>query len=225
MDTLEQDTVLGHTLTSDGKVLSLHRRGDLFEILIDGLELMSNRAHGSEQALAAEVLPLLGTSKPTVLVGGLGMGYTLRAALDVCGRTAQIHVCELFEEVVAWNRSTLAHIAGRPLDDPRVTVVVEDVARLIARSHGIYDAMLLDVDNGPEGLVLDRNDLIYEEEGLEKCRRALRPGGILAVWSSGPYRHFGERLKTCGFRMEHREVLALGDDGPRHSIYLGFLDG
>lgn len=216
--------VLGSTLTPDGRELILHRRGDHLQIRCGGLELMSNHAHGSEEALAAEVLPLLATKAPRVLIGGLGMGYTLRAALDTVGPDAELHVCEVFEAVVEWNRGPLSHVAGHPLRDSRVTVLVDDVARVIETSPATYDALLLDVDNGPEGFVLDRNDRIYDEAGVERCRRALRPGGILAVWSSSPARHFGERLQDGGFRMEHREVPALGDQGPPHSLYLGFLD-
>ena len=214
--------ILGETLTPEGKTLTLYQRDDFFQIRVDGLELMSNIAFGSETALATEVLPELEREDPRVLIGGLGMGYTLRAALDCLGPQAEVHISEVFEAVVEWNRGPLSHVAGHPLKDPRTRVLVQDVAQVIAEADNVYDAILLDVDNGPEGFVLERNDYIYDEDGLKRCRRALRPGGVLVVWSSSPARHFGERLEECGFRMEHREIQALDGQGPWHSLYLGF---
>ena len=211
---------LGKTLTPEGKELALYRRDDAFQIRIDGLELMSNGAYDSEQALATEVCAEL-YDDARLLIGGLGMGFTLRAALDHLGPHARVHVVEVFDAVVEWNRGPLAHLSNHALDDPRVEVLVDDVADVIGRARAHYDAILLDVDNGPEGLVLDRNDRIYDRQGVLRAWQALRPNGILAVWSSSPARHFQARLDRCGFNTEHRRIRAQEGQGLHHSLYLG----
>ncbi len=221
---MEPLEILGKTRTPDGKELVLCAWGKDFEIRIDGLELMANGAFDSEQALATEVCSRLTLKNPHLLIGGLGMGYTLRAALDALGPEARIRVAEVFEPVVEWNRGPLAHLSDRALDDPRVEIVVADVAHVIEQAEDDYDAILLDVDNGPEGLVIDRNDRLYDHQGVFKCRRALRPGGILAVWSSSSARHFEQRLEDCDFRVQHLRVRAHEDHRTHHSLYLGQRD-
>lgn len=221
---MEPLEILGKTRTPDGKELVLAARGDELQIRIDGLELMANGAFNSEQALATETCSRLSPEDPVLLIGGLGMGYTLRAALDVLSPKARIRVAEVFEPVVEWNRGPLAHLSGRALDDPRVEVLVDDVADVIERAEAEYDAILLDVDNGPEGLVMDRNDRIYDVQGVFKCRRALRSGGVLAVWSSSSARHFEQRLEDCDFRVEHLRVPAQEDQRIHHSLYLAQRD-
>ena len=159
---------------------------------------------------------------PHILVGGLGMGFTLRAVLDGLSATGRVTIAELLPEVVRWNRDHLGHLAGEPLDDPRVSLVVNDVAYVIATSRHAFDAILLDVDNGPAALTDQRNEKLYRPRGLEIVRRSLRPGGILVVWSASPDRPFERVLRQTGFSVRTETVRALGGSkGPRHTIFLG----
>lgn len=205
----------------EGKVRLL-KRGTEFSIRITGAELMNSRVHGSEDALAELALRrIILKSGLRILIGGLGMGFTLAAALGLSEPDARITVSELIPAVVKWNREHLGHLAGMPLDDPRVSVAEEDVAQTIRKKKSAWDAILLDVDNGPAGLTRKSNDRLYGTSGLTAARSALRPGGILAVWSSGADAAFTRRLKQVGFQTETVTVRARKPGkGARHTIWL-----
>ncbi len=183
---------------------------------------MNSRQHGSEDALAElSCSRLQETSKPTILIGGLGMGYTLAAALEHSGPNARITVSELVPAVVRWNREYLGHLAGKPLEDARVSVQQNDVVEIIKQKKSAWDAIVLDVDNGPEGLTSKGNDRLYGLSGLKNTFAALKPGGILAVWSYGPDDGFTHKLKKCNFRPEVVTVRARKPGkGRRHTIWL-----
>jgi spermidine synthase len=206
----------------DGGVLRLMQRGTEFSIMAGPIELMNSRLSGSERALATLVCErLIGVKAPRVLIGGLGMGFTLRAALADLAATASVVVAELIPAVVAWGRGPLAHIFEGSLDDPRVAIRETDVAELISEAKAGFDAILLDVDNGPGGLSREANDGLYSSQGLAAARRALRPCGILAVWSSGPSSEFTSRLRRAGFQTEEVKVRAnRAGKGARHVIWL-----
>jgi len=213
---LEQAQVPGN-----GGELRLYRRNDEFSIKIAGRgELMNSRVHGSEDALAEHTCArLAGCPQPRLLIGGLGMGFTLAAALRHLGDQAQVVVAELVPAVMAWNRGALGEPAGHPLRDPRVSVRETDVGRLLVAGEQAYDAILLDVDNGPEGLTRKENDWLYGVDGLNAAYAALRPGGVLAVWSAGPAREFAQRLRKVGLEVEEVRVRAHGSKGARHIIW------
>jgi spermidine synthase len=205
----------------DGGELRLYRHRDEFSIRLPAYgELMSSRAHGSEDSLA-----LLTCGEPphppglSILIGGLGMGFTLAAALAAVGDDAKVHVAELVPEVVEWNRGDLGAVAGRPLDDPRVTVHVGDVADVLRQADGQFHGIAMDVDNGPEGFTRRANDWLYTHGGLMTAWRALRPGGVLTVWSAGPDRVFPARLRKLGFAVEEHRVRAHGKKGSRHIVW------
>ena len=206
----------------DGGLLRLMQRGAEFSIMAGAIALMNSRLSGSEEALASLACARLKDQpKPQILIGGLGMGFTLRAALAAWGPDAGVTIAELVPEVVAWARGPLAHIHGDSLADPRVTVVVGDVAVLINAGPARWDAILLDVDNGPEGLMRKTNDDLYDAYGLAEAHAALRPGGVLAVWSVDPNPAFTRRLKNAGFAVEELRVHANGrGKGARHVIWL-----
>jgi spermidine synthase len=204
-----------------GAQLCLYRRGAEFSIRLEGRELMNSRVHGSEEALGELACERI-ADRPgaRVLVGGLGMGFTLAAALSKLGPDADVVVSELVPEVVAWCRGALGELAKHPLRDPRVTVRAIDVAQLLKRERGGYDAILLDVDNGPEALPQSGNSWLYRRAGLAAVREALRAEGVLAVWSAGPNRAFSERLRAVGFEVEELEVHARGyTRGTRHTLW------
>jgi spermidine synthase len=205
-----------------GGDLRLMQRGAEFSIMSGAIELMNSRLSGSEEALAAMACARLGDlARPHMLIGGLGMGFTLRAALAALGAHARVTVAELVPAVVTWARGPLAPIFGGSLADPRVSIVEGDVAAVMAAGRGAYDAILLDVDNGPEGLTRKANDRLYDVAGLGTARAALRPGGVLAVWSSGPDRSFSQRLRRTGFAVDERSVRASRSRrGARHVIWL-----
>lgn len=204
-----------------GGELKLFQRDAEFSIMLGATELMNSRMSGSEEALAELTCePLAKADRPGVLIGGLGMGFTLRKALALLPSTARVVVAELVPAVVAWARGPMAaHHAGS-LDDPRVEIVEGDVTGLIRRAAGDYDAILLDVDNGPDGLTRDENDRLYDARGLGAAKAALRPGGVLAVWSSAPDRGFSRRLERAGFAVSEHVVRARGGRGGRHLIWL-----
>jgi len=210
-----------------GGELRLLRRGDEFSIRIVGTlgDLMNSRTHGSEDALGVMGCEPFGKAQSAkVLVGGLGMGFTLAATLETLPESATVVVAELIPGVVKWNQEVLGECAGNPLADKRVQVIVSDVRELIKRAAGEYDAILLDVDNGPEGLTQDENDDLYSLMGLEEAYHALRPSGILAVWSAGPSPQFNSLLQKAGFTVDERHVRAHNGKGARHVIWLAKRD-
>lgn len=202
-------------------------KDDFFIRISGGQELMSTRKHGSEDALGS--LPcrrLKQTDDARVLIGGLGMGFTLAAVLAVVGSNAEVTVAELIPEVVEWNRGPLGEFSGRPVDDPRSRIHTGDVAKLLRRSHAAFDVIALDVDNGPEGLTKRQNDWLYSTAGILVAQQALRTSaGILAYWSAGPDQAFHDRLRRCGFMVDEVSVFAHGKKGARHTIWLASVDG
>ncbi len=212
---------LDRAATPDGQTLRLKRRGAEFSIMLGANELMNSRLSGSEEALAQLSIERLSHApKPHILIGGLGMGFTLRAALAALGSDAKITVAELIPQVIAWARGPMAEVFAGCLEDPRVTVREADVAALITPARSTYDAILLDVDNGPDGLTVDTNDALYSFAGLERARTALAPHGVLAVWSSGPDAGFTRRLKSSGFAVDEVFTRARGKRGAKHVIWL-----
>ncbi len=202
-------------------LLRLMRRGTDHVIRLDGTDLMSSRTGGSEEALARLGCAGLGDMPaPRVLIGGLGMGFTLRAALAMLGPDAAVTVAELVPAVVAWGRGALAEVHRGSLDDPRVLIHDGDVGRLIRNAEARYDAILLDVDNGPDGLTRRGNDALYDVAGLGRARAALLPGGALAVWSSAPDKAFTLRLRRTGFAVAASIVRANGRRGARQVIWV-----
>lgn len=213
------ETLDSVTAPGGGKMV-LVRRGDEYVIRVDGQDLMGSRQHGSEEALATQgCAGLASVAGACVLVGGLGMGFTTRAALDALGRDATVEVAELVPDVVRWNRGPLAHLAGHPLDDPRVQVVEGDVSDVIARADARYDAILLDVDNGPDALTSPSNARLYGRAGLERAARALRPKGVLGVWSARDDDRFTARLERAGFTTRVERVLARHGGKKRHTLW------
>jgi len=219
---IDRAEVPGH----EGEVILL-KRGAEFSIRTAGTELMNSRRHGSEDALAELTCSRIKRkSSLRILIGGLGMGYTLAAALKQTESDALITVSELIPAVVGWNRKYLGHLAGMPLDDPRVSVEQEDVAKIIRAGKSAWDAILLDVDNGPEGLTRKANDCLYGRAGLKMVFSALRSGGMLAVWSCGEDKIFTRRLKQCGFQTEIVSIRARkSGKGSRHTIWLAGKPG
>ena len=210
------------TMPGDGGELRLMQRGAEFSIMSGAIELMNSRVSGSERALATLACSRLqDRPRPHVLIGGFGMGFTLRAALESLGPVAKVTVGELVPEVIAWARGPMAHISGDCLKDPRVTIREGDVGDLIGSARSDYDAILLDVDNGPEGLSRKANDRLYDQEGLAAARRALRPEGVLAVWSSAPNATFTQRLRRADYAVDEQRVRASGGGrGARHVVWM-----
>ncbi len=211
----------------DGAEWVLARRGDEWVVRVAGRVLMSSRQHGSEEALAGIALRRMAAARarkhaPTVLVGGLGLGFTLRAALDRLPEDARVVVAELVPALVEWNRGPVAHLAGRPLDDPRTRLQQGDVLARIAEAKGAFDAILLDVDNGPSAVAHAANDRLYGDAGVRACRDALRQGGVLAVWSAGPDERYRARLEKAGLEVELETVPARGgtSKGARHVVFV-----
>ena len=217
--------LLGQTRTPDGEDMSLTRQGSEYVILASGKPLMSSRMHGSEEALAAfGCRHVRGREAPCVLVGGLGMGFTLRATLDVLPPDATVVVAELVAAVVDWNRGPLGPLAGHPLKDRRVQVDVGDVGATLRANRQRFDAVLMDVDNGPAAFTASHNTRLYDDAGLAAARGALTAGGVLAVWSAWEDRRFEQRLRHGGFTVQVERVRArLKKGGPRHTIFLGHL--
>lgn len=215
--------LLGQTRTPGGDDLTLTRRDREYIILANGKSLMSSRMHGSEEALATLACRRARTlDAPSVLVGGLGMGFTLRATLDLLPPDASVLVVELVPAVVEWNRGPLGPLADQPLKDKRVRVEVGDVAATLRSSPGRFDAVLLDVDNGPSAFTASDNTGLYDDRGLAAARAALKIGGVLAVWSAREDRKFEQRLRYGGFTVEVERVRGrLKKGGPRHTIFLG----
>ncbi|WP_375458690.1 hypothetical protein [uncultured Enterovirga sp.] len=210
-----------------GDELRLMQRGADFSIMLGREELMNSRLSGSEEALATlSCARLRDRQRPRILIGGLGMGFTLRAALRDLGPEARVVVAELVPAVVAWAKGPLAGLFAGSLDDRRVTIREGDVGALMRADRTRYDAILLDVDNGPEGLTRDANDALYSLAGLAAARAALHPGGLLSVWSSGPAPRFTERLRRSGFAVEEARVRARDvGKGARHVIWIAVRGG
>ena len=210
-------------IPGEGAVLRLSKKDGVFTIWVKDTELMSSGSHRSEDDLARLVCARLAhLPEAKLLIGGLGMGYTLAAALEGLGPGGKVVVAELMPAVLEWNRGPLAHLAGRPLSDERVTVLVQDVAISLQTELAEFDGVLLDVDNGPEGLTRGSNDWLYSQEGLACAFTALRPGGVLAVWSSRPDRGFGMRMRKAGFEVEEKRVPSSESErDERHTIFLG----
>ena len=213
--------ILDRAKAPDGTELVLARRGEELVVRAGGRVLMSSRQHGSEEALAALALKQVKAPR-SVLLGGLGLGFALRATLDRLPPEAKVVVAELVPELVGWNRGPAAQLAGRPLDDPRVRLQVGDVASRIAEAAKAYDAILLDLDNSPSSLVLPANDRLYGPKGVRACLAALRSGGVLAVWSAGPDDAYLKRLAAAGFESSQHHAPARGKaGGARHVIFIG----
>lgn len=206
----------------DGDELRLYKRDTDFIIALGANELMSSRSSGSEEALALMTCERLqNTDAPHLLIGGYGMGFTLRAALAQLGPQARLTVVELVPEIIEWARGPMAALTVGCLDDPRVDLIMRDVSRAIgAAERRRYDAILLDVDNGPDGLTRAGNDHIYSLLGLQEAKAALKPGGVLAIWSAAPDERFARRLKHAGFQVDEVKVRAgRGGKGARHLIW------
>jgi spermidine synthase len=221
-------TLLGEaSIPGSDNILSLFEGKDDFFIKISGAgELMSTRTHGSEDALGT--LPckrLRNTEQARVLIGGLGMGFTLAAVLSCVGEKAQVTVAELIPEVVEWNRGPLGVRSGHPLDDPRTHVYVGDVARLLRDEDSSFDVIALDVDNGPDGMTKSSNSWLYTIRGILAAQNSLTPNGILAYWSAAPDPEFRGRLRRCGFLVDEVVVRAHANKGPKHIIWLASISG
>ena len=212
--------VVGVAEVPGGPPLRLVRHGRDFIIMLDRNELMSSRMSGSEVALGTMTLERLRAPAPHLLIGGYGMGFTLRAVLAKLGPDARVTVAELVPGVIEWARGPMQELAAGCLDDPRVDLRIADVGAVIAEGRGAYDAILLDVDNGPDGLTREANDGLYSARGLDRARAALRPGGVLAVWSAGADAAFTRRLKLAGFAVDEVKVRARENGkGPTHTIW------
>jgi spermidine synthase len=209
-------------IPGNGGELQLFQREAEFSIsIVGGGVLMSTWAHGSEDALAELACSkIAGRALPRVLIGGLGMGFTRAAALRYLGADATVEVAELVPAVVVWNRGARGELAGHPLQDARTMVREGDVAKIIKAARQTYDAILLDVDNGPEGLTRKKNDWLYTTDGLTASYTALRPEGVLAVWSAGPDRDFTARLEKVGFEVKEAHVREHNKESAIHTIWL-----
>jgi spermidine synthase len=219
--------IIERATARDGTELLLARRGDEWVLRAGGRVLMSSRVHGSEVALAAVALARWRSTgrrrgdPRTVLLGGVGLGFTLRALLDRLPATSRVVVAELLPDLAGWVRGVAAHLAGRPLEDPRVRLQLGDVGARIAETNGTLDLILLDVDNGPSPLAHRANGALYGEAGVAACHRALRAGGVLGVWSAGPDQRYLQRLERAGFAAEAQAVAAGPGSGVRHVLLLG----
>jgi spermidine synthase len=215
--------LLGQTISAGGTVMKLTRRGDEYLILADGAVLMTSRMHGSEEALATLTCQRLrNLEQPSVLIGGLGMGFTLRATLDLLPAHATVVVAELVPAVVEWNRGPLGPLAAHPLQDKRVQVEIGDVAVILSSRLGPFDAVLLDVDNGPAAFDSSNNAGLYDEQGIAAAHAGLNTNGVLAVWATREDRKFVRRLRDGGFHAEMQRVRGrLKSGGPHHTIFLG----
>ncbi len=220
---MKQSTLIGQaTVPGGGRELRLYQGKDDCSIVMPGAgELMSTRRHASEDALATLPLDLLAdTSRAAVLIGGLGMGFTLAAALAVCGPDAIVTVAELVPEVIEWNRGPLGRYAGYPVGDRRTVLYNGDVADLLRDSSQRFDVIALDVDNGPEAISAGGNNWIYSTAGIVAASESLHPGGVLAYWSASPDRKFVSKLKSCNLNVTEKTVFAHGKKGAKHIIWL-----
>jgi spermidine synthase len=218
---MEPWTEISRARTAAGDELVLRERSGVYEIRCNGWDLMSNRAHASEETMARLVLAeIAGRPTPRILIGGLGMGFTLRAALDAAPADARIEVAELVPEIVAWNRGPLATLASRPLDDSRASVRVADVAAVLRGVEACWDAILLDTDNGPGAIMLAANARLYAREGVAQALRALALGGVLALWAADRSASFEADLVAMGLDWREVETPAAPGRAPDHTVYL-----
>lgn len=206
-----------------GDELHLYRRGDDYQIFVNNYELMTSRGKASEERLAELACEkIAGRVAPRIVIGGLGMGFTLRAALDRVGPDAQVKVCELVPEVVEWNRGVLAHLAGKPLEDPRVEVVIGDIARTLRANPGTFDAVITDIDNGPRSKTGPGDGWLYSKVGLSTLASSLKPTGVVSVWGAGAAKFFSVNLEAAGFRVEEYRTGSHGPKkGARFMIWVG----
>lgn len=224
---MKRFVLLDTTPLPDGGALCLFEYGEDFVIKLEGGkggQLMNTRTHGSEDALGQ--IPcrrIASRPQPRVLIGGLGMGFTLASALQNLGNQAEVVVAELLPGVIEWNRGPLGAKAGNPSLDPRAQIICADVAELLKKEPGGFDAIMLDIDNGPEGLTQSANSWLYSVAGLGACARALRQGGILAVWSASADQRFSNDLRIADFNAEEVKVYAHGNRGTRHTIWIAHL--
>ncbi len=217
---MEFSEVVIERVSSPVGEMEIARRGEDFSIRVGGIELMNSWNHQSEDEfgrLAGELVHTL--EQPRVLIGGLGLGYTLRAALDRLPKTAHVDVAEIVPDVARWNRTIIGKLARHPLEDPRVTVIEDDVARVIGAAHEHYDAIALDVDNGPDG-ISESNAKLYLDHGLETIFDALVPGGVLAIWSVFNSEPFTEALRKVGFEVEVQTIRTWHGGGATHFIWV-----
>tara|TARA_R110001592_G_scaffold4318_14_gene24381 strand:- start:10435 stop:11124 length:690 start_codon:yes stop_codon:yes gene_type:complete len=224
---MKRFVLLDTTPLPDGGALCLFEYGEDFVIKLEGGkggQLMNTRTHGSEDALGEIPCRRIASRQhPRVLIGGLGMGFTLSSALKNLGNQAEVVVAELLPGVIEWNRGPLGVKAGNPLLDPRTQIICADVAELLKKDPGGFDAIMLDIDNGPEGLTQSANSWLYSVVGLGACARALRKGGILAVWSASADQRFSNDLRKAGFDAEEVKVYAHGNRGTKHTIWIAQL--
>jgi spermidine synthase len=215
-------TTLDRALTTDGKWIKLQEHDGSYAIQVDGVPLMSTRQHASEEKLAELACAhVRGIGGARVLIGGLGFGFTLRAALQAVAADATVVMAEILGAVIAWNRNPAFALAADALADPRVRVRQQDVGEVIREARGSFDSIILDVDNGPAALSAEGNGRLYEAGGLQDARAALRPAGCLACWSAAPDRAFEKRMVEAGFLVETRRARAHGSSGRWHTLYLG----
>ena len=215
-------TTIDEATTPDGKSISLNEHDGSYMIRVDGVPLMSTRQHASEEKLAELACAhVRGIRSARVLIGGLGFGFTLRAALQTLDVDASVVVAEILGAVIAWNRNPAFPLATDTLPDPRVTVLQQDVAEAIREGRGSFDAIILDVDNGPAALSTGGNVRLYDAAGLRNARVALRPGGCLAVWSVAPDPAFERRMAQAGFRVEVQRCRSHVSSGRWHTLFLG----
>jgi spermidine synthase len=212
---------LDREYSASGSELVLRERGGRYEIRVDGYELMGSHAHGSEEAMAEIACKSVRAgANATVLIGGLGMGFTLRAALNHLPPDAKVVIAELMDKVIVWNRSHIGHLAQWPLRDRRVEVIHTDVMVLLQSANAHFDVILMDVDNGPTALTTASNNELYGQHGLRITRNALKPHGVLAFWCADANDAFVERLESISLLVKRIDVPALGiAGGPLHTIY------
>jgi spermidine synthase len=219
---MEPRILIDEARTPDGRTITLTSRSGYFTVSVDGDPLMGSAEHHSEERMAElACADLTDRSAPRVLVGGLGMGYTLRAVLDRLPPRSEVIVAELLEAVVSWNRGPLAALANRPLTDRRVRLEVGDLVDYLAARPAPFDAVLLDVDNGPEAFTTESNSRLYDRRGLRRLHAALRPGGVLIVWSAFESPRFARALRRAGLEAEVVRSRARERKGARHTLYVG----
>jgi spermidine synthase len=215
-------TTVDEALTPDGKTISLHEHDGSYTIRVDGAQLMSTRQHASEENLAELACAhVRGIRGARVLIGGLGFGFTLKAALRAVAPDATVVMAEILAAVIAWNSNPAFHLAAEAMADPRVMVLQQDVGEVIPQATGGFDSIILDVDNGPAALSTAGNGRLYDHTGLRLARTALRPAGCMAIWSAGPDPAFEKRMVHAGFTVDVRRSRSHANSGARHTIFLG----